>query len=69
MFAFNPETCNFCFNPFSFESDAQFTLIGILLGLAIINTVLLDMAMVIYLKVLGCKDTFEVLQEFEPIII
>lgn len=68
MFAFNPETRNFWFNPTSFESDAQFTLIGIMLGLAIYNTVILDVhfPMVVYRKLLGCKGTFEDLQEFDP---
>lgn len=68
MFAFNAETRNFWFNPTSFESDAQFTLIGIMLGLAIYNTVILDVhfPMVVYRKLLGRKGTFEDLQEFDP---
>ena len=68
MFAFNSDTRNFWFNPTSFESDAQFTLIGIMLGLAIYNTVILDVRfpMVVYRKLLGCKGTFEDLQEFDP---
>lgn len=70
MFAFNPETRNFWFNPTSFESDAQFTLIGIMLGLAIYNTVILDVhfPMVLYRKLLGRKGTFEDLQELDPVL-
>ena len=70
MFAFNPETRNFWFNPTSFESDAQFTLIGIMLGLAIYNTVILDVhfPMVVYRKLLGRKGTFEDLRELDPVL-
>ena len=68
MFAFNSETRNFWFNPTSFESDAQFTLVGIMLGLAIYNTVILDVhfPMVVYRKLLGRKGTFQDLQELDP---
>ena len=68
MFAFNSETRNFWFNPTSFESDAQFTLVGIMLGLALYNTVILDVhfPMVVYRKLLGRKGTFEDLQELDP---
>lgn len=68
MFAFNSDTRNFWFNPTSFESDAQFTLIGIILGLAIYNTIILDIhfPMVVYRKLLGRKGTFEDLQELDP---
>ncbi|XP_046656032.1 ubiquitin-protein ligase E3A-like isoform X3 [Daphnia pulicaria] len=68
MFAFNSDTRNFWFNPTSFESDAQFTLIGIMLGLAIYNTIILDIhfPMVVYRKLLGRKGTFEDLQELDP---
>ena len=37
MFIFNEDTRNCWFNSFSFENEAQFTLIGIVLGLAIYN--------------------------------
>lgn len=42
MFCLNSETQTFWFNPSCFESDAQFTLVGIVLGLAIYNSVILD---------------------------
>lgn len=32
MFILDSETQNFWFNPTSYESDAQFTLVGIILG-------------------------------------
>ena len=56
------------FNPTSFESDAQFTLIGIVLGLAIYNNVILDVRfpMVVYRKLLGKKGSFEDLQDWNP---
>ena len=68
MFAFSAETQNFWFNPTSFESDGQFTLVGIMLGLAIYNTVILDVhfPMLVYRKLLGRKGTFEDLQELDP---
>jgi len=56
------------FNPTSFESDAQFTLIGIVLGLAIYNNVILDVRfpMVVYRKLLGRKGTFADLEDWSP---
>lgn len=56
------------FNPTSFESDAQFTLIGIVLGLAIYNNVILDVRfpMVVYRKLLGRKGAFTDLEDWSP---
>lgn len=56
MFILNEETQTYWFNPSSFESDAQFTLVGIIVGLAIYNTIILDIHFppVIYKK-LCCK--------------
>lgn len=56
------------FNPTSFESDAQFTLIGIVLGLAIYNNVILDVRfpMVVYRKLLGRKGAFADLEDWSP---
>lgn len=61
MFTYDHETHLFWFNPTSFESDRQFTLIGIVLGLAIYNNVILDIhfPMVVYRKLLGKMGTFE----------
>ena len=56
------------FNPTSFESDAQFTLIGIVIGLAIYNNVILDVRfpMVVYRKLLGRKGCFADLEDWNP---
>lgn len=56
------------FNPTSFESDAQFTLIGVVLGLAIYNNVILDVRfpMVVYRKLLGKKGCFTDLEDWSP---
>ncbi|GFR22660.1 ubiquitin-protein ligase E3A [Trichonephila clavata] len=68
MFTLNPETQMYWFNPTSFESDAQFTLIGIILGLAIYNNIILDVhfPMVVYRKLMGKKGTFYDLSDWNP---
>lgn len=68
MFAINQETNTYWFNPTSFESDAQFTLVGIILGLAIYNNVILDVhfSMVVYKKLLGRRGTFHDLADWNP---
>ena len=43
MFIHDAESHTFWFNPTSYETEAQFTLIGIILGLAIYNNVILDL--------------------------
>lgn len=71
MFVLNPDTQNYWFNPTSFESDAQFTLVGIILGLAIYNNVILDVhfSMVVYKKLLGKKGMYYDLADWNPVII
>ncbi|XP_034241266.1 ubiquitin-protein ligase E3A isoform X1 [Thrips palmi] len=66
MFTFNQETQTVWFNPTSFESDAQFSLIGVVLGLAIYNNVILDVhfPMVVYKKLMGKKSTFYDLEDW-----
>ncbi|XP_076347770.1 ubiquitin-protein ligase E3A-like [Tachypleus tridentatus] len=68
MFTLNQETETYWFNPTSFESDAQFTLIGIILGLAIYNNVILDVhfPMVLYRKLLGKRGSFHDLYDWNP---
>ncbi|XP_074650630.1 ubiquitin-protein ligase E3A-like [Tubulanus polymorphus] len=68
MFTFSEELQQFWFNSTSYESDAQFTLIGIVLGLAIYNNVILDVhfPMVVYRKLLGKIGTFEDLKDSHP---
>ncbi|KAF5287693.1 hypothetical protein FQA39_LY15793 [Lamprigera yunnana] len=68
MFTFQNETQTVWFNPTCFESDAQFTLIGIVLGLAIYNNIILavNFPMVIYRKLMGKKGSFEDLLDWNP---
>ncbi|XP_059480098.1 ubiquitin-protein ligase E3A [Neocloeon triangulifer] len=68
MFTHQKETETVWFNPTSFESDAQFTLIGIVLGLAIYNNVILDVhfPMVVYCKLMGKKGCFHDLKDWNP---
>lgn len=71
MFSIQPDTQTVWFNATSFESDAQFTLIGIVLGLAIYNNVILavNFPMVLYRKLMGRKGSFEDLQDWNPVLI
>lgn len=71
MFVYQQETETVWFNPTSFESDAQFTLIGIVLGLAIYNNIILDIRfpMVVYKKLMGKRGTFYDIQDWNPVII
>ncbi|XP_013411636.1 ubiquitin-protein ligase E3A-like [Lingula anatina] len=68
MFTYDDETRRVWFNPTSFENDAQFSLIGIVLGLAIYNNVILDInfPMVVYRKLMGKKGTFEDMVDSHP---
>ncbi|KAK2580164.1 hypothetical protein KPH14_012435 [Odynerus spinipes] len=68
MFTTQEDTQMTWFNPTSFESDAQFTLIGVVLGLAIYNNVILDVRfpMVVYRKLLGRKGGFADLEDWSP---
>ncbi|KAG5336206.1 UBE3A ligase, partial [Acromyrmex heyeri] len=68
MFTTQEDTQMTWFNPTSFESDAQFTLIGIVIGLAIYNNVILDVRfpMVVYRKLLGRKGGFPDLEDWSP---
>lgn len=56
------------FNTFSFESNVMFELIGILLGLAIYNGIILDIhfPLLVYKKLLGCKVGLDDLYEIQP---
>uniref|UniRef100_A0A1B6GCP1 Ubiquitin-protein ligase E3A n=1 Tax=Cuerna arida TaxID=1464854 RepID=A0A1B6GCP1_9HEMI len=66
MFTFQQESQTVWFNPTSFESDAQFTLIGIVLGLAIYNNIILDVhfPMVVYKKLMGKRGTYHDLEDW-----
>ena len=69
MFVLDDETHTFWFNPSCFENDAQFTLIGIVLGLAIYNNVILDVhfPMVVYRKLMGKRGGFNDLVDSHPV--
>lgn len=69
MFTYDEDTRLFWFNSLSFETDAQYKLIGILLGLAIYNNVILDIhfPMIVYSKLMGKPGIFEDLKISHPV--
>ncbi len=69
MFLFDESTRQHWFNPLSYEGEQQYRLIGILLGLAIYNNVILDIRfpMVIYRKLIGCPVAFDDLYSSHPV--
>lgn len=70
MFTYDEETKLFWFNPSSLENDAQFSLIGLVLGLAIYNNCILDVhfPMVVYRKLMGKKGIYLDLFDLNPIL-
>ncbi|XP_045905675.1 ubiquitin-protein ligase E3A [Micropterus dolomieu] len=60
MFTYDDDTKLFWFNSSSLENEAQYTLVGLVLGLAIYNNCILDVhfPMVVYRKLMGKKGTF-----------
>lgn len=70
MFITNEDIGTNWFNSFSFENEAQFTLIGIVLGLAIYNNVILPVSfpMVVYRKLMNLKISWRDLEDCNPII-
>lgn len=70
MFVTNEDTQMCWFNPFSFENEAQFTLIGIVLGLAIYNSVILPLnfPMAVYKKLLNVRVTWRDLEDWNPLV-
>jgi ubiquitin-protein ligase E3 A len=69
MFTYDEETRLVWFNSSSFETEAQYKLIGIILGLAIYNSVILDVHFpsVVYRKLIGRPGTFEDLKTSHPV--
>jgi ubiquitin-protein ligase E3 A len=69
MFTFQEESQTVWFNATSFESDAQYTLIGIVLGLAIYNNIILDVhfPMVVYRKLMGKRGTYHDLEDWNRV--
>ncbi|KAM8904781.1 ubiquitin-protein ligase E3A-like isoform 2-T2 [Spinachia spinachia] len=70
MFTYDERTKLFWFNPSSLENEGQYTLIGIVLGLAIYNNCILDVhfPMVVYRKLMGKKGTFRDLADANPVL-
>ncbi|XP_018418857.1 PREDICTED: ubiquitin-protein ligase E3A [Nanorana parkeri] len=70
MFTYDESTKLFWYNPSSLETEGQFTLIGIVLGLAIYNNCILDIhfPMVVYRKLMGKKGTFRDLSDSHPVL-
>ncbi|KAH3713647.1 ubiquitin-protein ligase E3A-like [Dreissena polymorpha] len=68
MFTYNTDTHTFWFNSMSFENDGQFTLIGIVLGLAIYNSTIVDVHFppVVYRKLAGKLGTFADMKDVDP---
>jgi len=68
MFLYNPSLRTFWLNGNSLEASIEFELIGIIIGLAIYNGVLLEMnfPMVLYRKLLGHRPTLDDLAEVDP---
>ncbi|XP_031158223.1 ubiquitin-protein ligase E3A-like [Sander lucioperca] len=70
MFTYDERTKLFWFNSSSLENEGQYTLIGIVLGLAIYNNCILDVhfPMVVYRKLMGKKGTFRDLADANPVL-
>jgi len=74
MFVLNESTRQYWFSSsFVFDSDAdleEFELIGVLLGLAIYNSVILDVhfPFVVYKKLMGVPLVFDDLKDVEPVV-
>ena len=68
MFNLEKESQLFWFNGFTFESNIKFELIGVLMGIAIYNQVLLDinLPLACYKKLLDIHPSLEDLYEISP---
>lgn len=68
MFTYDDETRTLWFNADSLEATMEFELIGILLGLAIYNSVILDVHFphIVYKKLMGCKLDLQDLEKALP---
>eukprot|EP00009_Paramoeba_aestuarina_P002693 CAMPEP_0201515566 /NCGR_PEP_ID=MMETSP0161_2-20130828/7096_1 /ASSEMBLY_ACC=CAM_ASM_000251 /TAXON_ID=180227 /ORGANISM="Neoparamoeba aestuarina, Strain SoJaBio B1-5/56/2" /LENGTH=342 /DNA_ID=CAMNT_0047912423 /DNA_START=718 /DNA_END=1743 /DNA_ORIENTATION=+ len=68
MFTYNKETNLFWFSPFTFESTQEYHLVGMIIGLAIYNGVILDLHFppVIYKKLMSKPVVFSDLEEVDP---
>ncbi|XP_061894805.1 ubiquitin-protein ligase E3A-like isoform X2 [Entelurus aequoreus] len=70
MFTHDDDTKVFWFNSSSLENEAQYTLVGIVLGLAIYNNCILDVhfPMVVYRKLMGKTGTYLDLSDSHPVL-
>lgn len=70
MFVFNENNTTCWFNSASFETNSQFTLIGLLFGIAIYNSIILDVHFppVLYRKLHGLPGRFVDLEDSHPAI-
>ena len=68
MFIYNEKTKLFWFNINSFEAKIKYELIGVVLGLALFNGIILDVKfpLVIYKKLLGITPCLNDLKEYDP---
>lgn len=68
MLVHNPESRTVYFNPDSLETDTEFMLIGIIVSLAIYNSVLLDLPLplAVYKKLLGLPAGLPDLETMQP---
>ena len=62
------ESRTYWFNPATLEPEDEFMLIGLVLGLAIYNAVILDfpLPLALYKKLLGQQVTLRDLQDMDP---
>ena len=68
MFTYDEESHCFWFSATALENAREFNLIGKVFGLAIYNSVILDVhfPMVVYRKLMGCKPTLQDLHDCNP---
>lgn len=69
MFIYDDQSSHCWFNPASFESRSQFYLVGVVVGLAIYNSTILDLPLPLaaYKKLLGVPVALEDLAAFRPV--
>ncbi len=64
------ESRTYWFNPTTLEAEAEFLLLGLVLGLAIYNGVLLDfpLPLSLYRKILGQEVKLRDLEDMQPML-
>ncbi|GAB4814343.1 hypothetical protein N2152v2_001389 [Parachlorella kessleri] len=70
MLIYQPESRTYWFNPTSLESETEFLLLGLVVGLAIYNGVLLDfpLPLALYRKILGQDLKLRDLEDMQPML-